>query len=115
MNESFEGYFVELNLRSKKWFLGCSYNLHKEKITSHLSNLSTALDKLYTDYENIIQLGNFTVEVEEKNRSEFMSVYNLRNIVKQITCFGNPENPSYIDLILTNSMRNFQNSSVFET
>ena len=29
--------------------------------------------------------------------------------------FKNPENPSCIDLILTNSPRSFQNSSVFET
>ena len=46
VNESFGGFFVELNLKSKKWLLGCSYNPHKEKITSHLRNLSTALDKL---------------------------------------------------------------------
>ena len=31
VNESFEGFFVEINLRSKKWLLGCSYNPHKEK------------------------------------------------------------------------------------
>ena len=24
--ESFEGFFIEINLRSKKWLLGCSYN-----------------------------------------------------------------------------------------
>ena len=115
VNESFEGFFVELNLRSKKWLLGCSYNPHKEKIISHLNNLSTALDKLCTNYENIILLGDFNVEVEEKNMSEFMSLYNLRNLVKQKTCFKNPENPSCIDLILTNSPRSFQNSNVFET
>ena len=115
VNESFEGFFVEINLRSKKWLLGCSYNPHKEKIISHLNNLSTALDKLCTNYENIILLGDFNVEVEEKNMSEFMSLYNLRNLVKQKTCFKNPENPSCIDLILTNSPRSFQNSNVFET
>ena len=82
MNESFEGFFVELNLWSKKWLLGCSYNPHKEKITFHPSNLSTALEKLCTDYENIILLGDFTVEVEEKNMSEFMSLHSLRNLVK---------------------------------
>ena len=27
---------AELNLRSKKWLLGCSHNPHKEKITPHL-------------------------------------------------------------------------------
>ena len=40
VNDSFEGFFVELNLRSKKWFLGCSYNFYKEKITSHLPTQS---------------------------------------------------------------------------
>ena len=115
VNESFEGFFVELNLRSKKWLLGCSYNPHKDKITSHFSSLSTALDKLCKDYENIILHGDFNVEVEEKNKSEFVSVYNLTNLVKQKTCFKILENPSCIDLFLTNSPRSFQKSSVFET
>ena len=47
--------------------------------------------------------------------SEFMSVYSLRNLVKQKTCFKNPENLPCIDLILTNFPRSFQNSNVFET
>ena len=38
LNNLFEGFFVELNLRSKKWLLGCSYNHHKENIASHLGN-----------------------------------------------------------------------------
>ena len=42
---------------------------------------------------------------------EFISVYNLRNLAKQKTCF---KNSSWIDLILTNSPRSFQNSSVLE-
>ena len=82
-------------MRSKKWLLGCSYNHHKENITSHLSNLSTVLDKLCTDFENIILLGYFNVEVENKNMSDFMSAYSLKSLVKQNTCFKNPENPSY--------------------
>ena len=47
--------------------------------------------------------------------SEFMSVYYLRNLVKQKTCFKNPENPSCIDVVLTNSPRSFQSSNFFET
>ena len=76
-------FFVELNLRSRKWLLGCSYSPHKEKITSHLSNLSTALDKLWMDYENITLQGDFNVEVDEKNIPEFMS--SLRNLIEQKT------------------------------
>ena len=115
VNKSFYGFFVELNLRGKKWLLGCSCSPLIEKITSYLSKLSTALDKLCMDYENIILLVDFNVEVEEKKMSEFMIVYNLKNLVKQKTCFKNPENPSCKDLILTNSSRSFQNSNFFET
>ena len=75
----------------------------KKKITSSLSNLSTALEKICIDYENIILQGDFNVEVE-KNMSEFMSADNLRNLVKQKTCFKNPQNPLSIDLILTNEV-----------
>ena len=32
LNNSFERFFVELNLRSKKWLLGSLYNHHKENI-----------------------------------------------------------------------------------
>ena len=44
-----------------------------------------------------------------------MSVHNLKTLKKQKACFKNPENPTCIDLILKNSPRSFQNSSVFET
>ena len=67
----------------------------------HFRNISTALDKLSRDYENVILLGHFNVEVEEKNLSNFMSVHNLKALIKQKTCFKNPENPACIGLILT--------------
>ena len=108
------GVFVELNLRRKKWLLGSSYNHHKENIASHHSNISAALEKLCADYENIILLDDFNVKVKEKNIPDFMSTYNLKSLVKQKTCFKNPDNPSCIDLILTNSPRSFQDSSMFE-
>ena len=63
VNELFEGLFVEVNLRSKKWLLGCSYNPHKVKVTSHFCKVSTALVKFCTDYENIILLSDSKVEV----------------------------------------------------
>ena len=44
-----------------------------------------------------------------------MSICNLKSLVKQKTCFKNRDNPSCIDLIITNSSRSFQDSSVFET
>ena len=45
-NEAFEGFFVEINLRRKKWLRCCSYNPDKNKILSHLHVISKALDDL---------------------------------------------------------------------
>ena len=67
------------------------------------------------DYENICLLGDFNVEVEEKNISEFMSAYSLRNSVKQKNCFKNSEIRSSLDLFLTNFLRSFQKSNAFKT
>ena len=72
------------------------------------------MNKLCVDYENIILLGDFNVEVKEKKISDFMSTYGLKSLVKQKACFKSPDNPSCIHLILINSLRSFQDSSVFE-
>ena len=45
----------------------------------------------------------------------FANFYSLHSLIKQPTCFKNPENPSCIDLILTNKSRSFQSKCVIET
>ena len=65
--------------------MGCSYNPHWGNITPHLRNISTALDKLSADYENAILSGDFNVEVEEKNLSNFMSVHNVKTLIEEKT------------------------------
>ena len=47
--------------------------------------------------------------------SNFCEIYNLKNLIKEPTCFKNPEKPSNIDLILTNRPKCFQNSCTYET
>ena len=56
-------------------------NTYKEKVASEIFKLSNALEKNCTNYENIVLLGDFNVEAEEKNMSEFISVYNLVKLV----------------------------------
>ena len=41
--------------------------------------------------------------------SNFLNVCNLKNLGIQKTCSKNPENSSYIELILTSSSCSFQN------
>ena len=45
----------------------------------------------------------------------FCDSYEFKNLIKDATFYKNPENPSYIDLILTNNPNSFQNSGVIET
>ena len=54
--------------------------------------------------------GDFNAQEGELRIDSFLYEYNLKNIIKEKTCFKNPENPSCIDLFLTNSPLSFQNS-----
>ena len=47
--------------------------------------------------------------------NDFWKNYNLSSHLRESTCYKNPENPSCIDLFLTNSPNSFQNSSVVDT
>ena len=115
VQNNFEGFFFEINLRKKKWLLSCSYNLTRTNIVSHVKNISTRLNQFSPTYDNLVLLDDFNVEPEEVNMLYFLNIYNLNNLAKQKTCYKKPENPSCIDLILANSRRSFQNTTVFET
>ena len=42
-------------------------------------------------------------------------IYKLQNLVKEPTCFQNPDNPICTDLILTNKLLSFKSTYVIET
>ena len=50
-----------------------------------------------------------------KNMSGFCDIFGLKSLIKDATCYKNPENPSSIDLILTNSKFLIQNPCVVKT
>ena len=80
-----------------------------------MKNITSGLDDFNTTHDNIIILGDFNVEPEESSMSDFLNLYNMKNLVKEKTCYKNPQNPSCIDLITTNCLRSFQNTTAFET
>ena len=53
--------------------------------------------------------------IEETTMKSFCESYNLTSLIKQPTCFKNPEKPSCIDLTLTNRPKSFQTTCVIET
>ena len=98
-----EAFFVEIDLRKKKWFLSCSYNPNRENIENDLETLSKSLALYSSSYENLIIVGDFNVCAEEICMSGFCDTFGLKSFKKYATCYKNPENPSSIDLILTNN------------
>ena len=61
------------------------------------------------------KMGDSNAETHDHFLMDFCDVYNLKNLIKVPTCFKNPERPTSIDAMLTNSYRSFQNSYAIET
>ena len=60
-------------------------------------------------------VGDFNAEESEPRLSQFLFEMNATNIVKESTCFKRLSNPSCIDLVITNSSSNFQNTKEIST
>ena len=66
-------------------------------------------------------MGDFNVDVSDSSMTSFCTLFTictlfkLKNIVKEPTCYKNLENPSCIDLFLTNCPRSFHNTCLYET
>ena len=65
-------------------------------------------------YDNVTIIGNFNITTENTHLQSMMQAYNLNNLIKEPTCFQS-NNPSQIDLILTNQKSMYKFSNTFET
>ena len=86
------------------------------------SNISNDLDvprknlALFSaNYEDFLILGDFHVQFNQTYMMAFCNSFSLKSFAKESNCFKNPENPSCIDLMLTNSPKSFQNSYAIKT
>ena len=73
-----EGFFIELNLRRKKRLLCCSYNPQYYQMSHHLKETGKNLDALTSKYDNIILMGDFSVEPADTVVSDLCEIYNLK-------------------------------------
>ena len=102
-------------MQNTKILINCSYNPHKSETKKYLTALRNSLNLHFSKYEKILIFGDFNVEIEEANRKSFCENYNLKSLIKQATCYKNPNKPTCIHLILTNVPRVFQSTCVIET
>ena len=109
-----EAIFIEMNIKSKKWLLCCTYNPNKSLIENHLRQLQKQLEAFSERYEHFLIIGDFNADVSDPSMSSFCTLFKLKSIVKEPTCYKNPENPSCIGLFLTNCPRSFHNTCLYE-
>ena len=85
----------------------CTYNPKRKNISSDLDLLIRSLDLYSAECEHLIIVGDFNTEVTQTSMKVFRDYYEFKNLIKDATCYKNPENPSCIDLILTNNPNSF--------
>ena len=110
-----EGIFLEINLRKSKWLLFGTYHPPRQGDNYYFNFIERALDIYNDSYNNFLLIGDFNIEDFEPCLSNFLLQYDAKNLVKDKTCFKNPDNPSCIDLFITNSNNRFQNTKVIST
>ena len=117
-SKKIEALFIEINLRKRKLLLvGTYHSTHYEYGTNDndfFEQIGFALD-IYSNYDKFLLAGDFNVVEEAPSMQEFLEAFGAKNLVKEDTCFKSMENPSCIDLFLTNSPLSFQNTTTLST
>ena len=113
-----ESIFLEIKIRNSKWLLIAGYNPKKPRIGNYIQNIETTLNKFINKYDNIIMMADLNIDMKpgcENALTSFSNTYNLKNLIDKPTCYKNPNNPTYIDVILTNRKNSFYDTNVIET
>ena len=110
-----EAFAIEINQRKVKWLLVCSYYPNFCNLSVRLNATDEAIEFYSKTYDKILIAGDFNVQISDIKLDTFCSIWNLKSLGKKPTCFKSPNNPSCIDLFLTNTIRSFQETQVFET
>ena len=100
--------YFQLDLRKQKWLI-----VTQQDLKYFVEHISYILDQ-YQSYENVVVIGDFNAEPNDKKLSPLIEDYNLYNLVKNPTCFKSTKGRC-IDLVLTNRKHSFMHSKSFET
>ena len=113
--EDIEALFLEINLRHTKWlFCGC-YHPPSQNDAYFYQNLSNCLDLFSKKYTNFFLAGDFNSEETETVLSEFLNSHDAKNMVKEKTCFKSMNNPTCVDLLISNKEKCFKSAATIDT
>ena len=109
-----EAILVEINLRKSKFLLiGTYHSTHEDYGVSDikfLEKIGEALD-MYPNYDKFLIAGDLNIKEEESCFDEFLDEMDAKNLVQVPTCFKNADNPSCIDLFITNGHKSFMKTT----
>ena len=109
-----ESIFVELNFRKCKQLLCGTYHSPSQSDDDFFHNIDKALDTC-SKYDKVLLVGDFNTKISEQGIESFLCMDELCNLVKEKTCFKNMQNTSCIDLLLTNNVYAFQQTTTLCT
>ena len=95
-NHPMEGFMQKLIY--EKRLLCCSYNQNRCKIDFYPEKVNRSLALYSSHYENFIIITYFNVDANDSAISAFSDTYDLKSLIKEPTCYKNPNKPSWIDL-----------------
>ena len=113
--DDIEGLFIEVNLRKSKWLILGSYHPPSQRDEFYFDSIGRALDVYNAMYDKILLAGDFNAEEHETALKTFLQLYDLKNLVKDKTCFKSPHRPTCIDLFLTNCGKSFMHTKTIST
>ena len=118
IHKNIEAIFLEINLRKNKILVVGTYHstnaLYGTNDDVYFEQMGLALD-VYSKYDKFLLAGDFNLEEDQVILDEFMDEFHAKNLVKEPTCFKSTDNPSCIDLFITNSYRSFQKTTTVTT
>ena len=74
--------FISLNLQNIKIIINCSYNPYEYGIKKRLTALRNSVSLNSSEYEKILILGDFSVNIKEAKMESFCENYNLKILTK---------------------------------
>ena len=116
--KNIEAIFVEINMRKSKLLLVGTYHSTNVEYGTNDSvffeQIGFAMD-IYSNYDKFLIAGDLNVVEGNSVLDDFLDEFHAKNLVKEPTCFKSTENPSCVDLFITNSYQSFQKTTAIST
>ncbi|CAG2251654.1 unnamed protein product [Mytilus edulis] len=116
---SVESICVDLFVNNRKWLITGLYRPPSMSNSEFIKDFIDTFDKASTKYDYILMLGdlNYDMLVNEKSNTlkDAWDVCDLTNLVHEPTCHTKGNNPSLIDVVLTNKSSLCMNIRNFNT